>query len=562
MNNLGDSVATMEYGEDLDVVNVWMESRGEDANLSTQLLTTGYGPDMDYDGYPQHDTLIWTTTVSYDSTYLVYARVFARNSTGHEEYCWETFPYSVTFGSPDYAGAIVSPGPHDLWDFRLDLYKILLQQQGEGELSGELTYDEAVPWQNKPLERWNEDPRENTIFEPNPVHSLNDPDLWDHNDSNFAVPEWAYVEVTTLPRLSGGGGSLTGTFARIVDYDPPSIAPPTSPDGMYPFFRGDDNFEAVMCYFWVDWSQILVQALGFNNIYNAQIDIDAYNNEEGAHNAFYQSTGGGRGWLGFGNGAPDAAEDAELIFHEHFHALIDNLAQPGIYQRGGDAGTNETRAMNEGFADYWGASISDFWWPSGFPGACFGEWFNRSTSQDPPYLRRLDTEKTYPDSVDALSYHRTGQIWSACLWEMMNELGYGPTGVLIFRSINEIRNEFASKTYGPSFEDGARALLRADSLEYAAAHALTITEIFRDKGILICSCPHQCDYDEDTFLTAVDLGTLIDVLFAGHPEIQDPGCPTSRGDFDCDQFPTALDLGGLIDHLFSGGDPPRDPCAP
>lgn len=76
-----------------------------------------------------------------------------------------------------------------------------------------------------------------------------------------------------------------------------------------------------------------------------------------------------------------------------------------------------------------------------------------------------------------------------------------------------------------------------------------------------CDCPHQCDYDDDGFLTASDVGTLIDVLFAGHPEIQDPGCPTSRGDFNCDGFPTTLDLGGLIDHLFAGGDPPCDPCA-
>lgn len=77
-----------------------------------------------------------------------------------------------------------------------------------------------------------------------------------------------------------------------------------------------------------------------------------------------------------------------------------------------------------------------------------------------------------------------------------------------------------------------------------------------------CSCPHQCDYDDDGFLTALDLSILIDVLFAGTPEITDPGCPTSRGDFDCDGFPTALDLGQLIDHLFAGGDPPCDPCNP
>lgn len=76
-----------------------------------------------------------------------------------------------------------------------------------------------------------------------------------------------------------------------------------------------------------------------------------------------------------------------------------------------------------------------------------------------------------------------------------------------------------------------------------------------------CSCPFQCDYDADGFLTALDLGSLIDVLFAGKPEVTDPDCPTSRGDFDCDSFPTALDLGKLIDHLFAGGLPPCDPCS-
>jgi hypothetical protein len=77
-----------------------------------------------------------------------------------------------------------------------------------------------------------------------------------------------------------------------------------------------------------------------------------------------------------------------------------------------------------------------------------------------------------------------------------------------------------------------------------------------------CSCPYQCDYDTDGFLTALDLGSLIDVLFAGRPEETDPDCPTSRGDFDNDGFPTALDLGRLIDHLFAGGPPPIDPCNP
>lgn len=75
-----------------------------------------------------------------------------------------------------------------------------------------------------------------------------------------------------------------------------------------------------------------------------------------------------------------------------------------------------------------------------------------------------------------------------------------------------------------------------------------------------CVCEHQCDYDLDGFITALDMGYMIDVLFAGLPDPQDPKCPTTYSDFDYDGFPTTLDLGGLMDHLFYGGTAPCDPC--
>jgi hypothetical protein len=84
------------------------------------------------------------------------------------------------------------------------------------------------------------------------------------------------------------------------------------------------------------------------------------------------------------------------------------------------------------------------------------------------------------------------------------------------------------------------------------------------KGVIeiICHCPYQCDYDEDGFLTSLDLAGLIDVLYAGVPEVSDPGCSTSRGDFNGDGFPDPLDLSVLIDYLYASGDPPCDPCNP
>jgi hypothetical protein len=97
---------------------------------------------------------------------------------------------------------------------------------------------------------------------------------------------------------------------------------------------------------------------------------------------------------------------------------------------------------------------------------------------------------------------------------------------------------------------------------YICDHAGGVYKIVSDSPTPCgdCICPFQSDFDEDGFLTAVDLGAVIDVLFGGDPDLQDPGCPKPRADFDCDGFSTALDMSGLIDHLFAGDDPPCDPC--
>jgi hypothetical protein len=77
-----------------------------------------------------------------------------------------------------------------------------------------------------------------------------------------------------------------------------------------------------------------------------------------------------------------------------------------------------------------------------------------------------------------------------------------------------------------------------------------------------CVCDNQGDIEPDEFITALDLGACIDILFAGAPDVQDPECPSPRFDLDCDAFSTALDLGIIIDHLFAGGPGPCDPCNP
>jgi hypothetical protein len=86
------------------------------------------------------------------------------------------------------------------------------------------------------------------------------------------------------------------------------------------------------------------------------------------------------------------------------------------------------------------------------------------------------------------------------------------------------------------------------------------SEPSNEVSVSSCSCPYQSDFDEDGFLTPLDLSAMIDILFAGQPDVQDPSCPSPRADFDCDEYSTPLDLGGMIDHLFASGPEPCDPC--
>jgi hypothetical protein len=77
-----------------------------------------------------------------------------------------------------------------------------------------------------------------------------------------------------------------------------------------------------------------------------------------------------------------------------------------------------------------------------------------------------------------------------------------------------------------------------------------------------CICTRHGDMVDDGDANALDLGYMIDALFAGGPlPLTDPDCPHQhRGDMNCDNNYDALDLGQLIDYLFAGGEGPCDPC--
>jgi hypothetical protein len=353
------------------------------------------------------------------------------------------------------------------------------------------------------------------------------------------------------------------------NFEIPTNVPPTSADGVFSFWRSDDEFEEVMAYYTIDRSQAYIQSLGYSDVNNRVQEVDA----RGFFffdNSRYDGVPVGAGRLFFGVGGVDDAEDADIILHEYAHAIQDNSAT-GIYFGEADNGYgNETRAMAEGFADYWAAASGyDTSVARGFPPEFVAEWDAKGYASGPQrYLRIVNSSKTYPvDMVD--SVHADGEIWSAALWDIFLELGRGVTDGIALYSHFLVPAD-------PDFADGAQALIDADALLYpvdlnpedpvVGAHYNTICAAMSARGILtcspICSCSAHGDPLGDGFIDVLDIGFALDEVVAHGPSApRDPLCPhRSRTDYNCDQYVDVLDIGCALDYVFHGGDAPCNPC--
>lgn len=76
-----------------------------------------------------------------------------------------------------------------------------------------------------------------------------------------------------------------------------------------------------------------------------------------------------------------------------------------------------------------------------------------------------------------------------------------------------------------------------------------------------CSCPFQGNINGDGVINATDLTLLINIVFFGGTDPQDPLCPKKRGNFNNDGVTNATDLTLMINHIFFGGPGPANPCA-
>jgi len=307
------------------------------------------------------------------------------------------------------------------------------------------------------------------VFDPNPVNELNDPTLRDNNDADAPAFAPAYRTVP-LPGLSRflfdvlGPVGLTGPYVRINDLvEAPFLTSPFSQNGAFLFTRDRPEFEDVMVYFHIDRNQRYIQSLGFTRVNNRSIAVDPHG-LNGADNSHYVGFPFGFGWIAFGEGGVDDAEDADVILHEYGHSIQDNTTG-GKY-----IGLGESGAQGEGFGDYWAFSNGPTG-PGSFDPACLAEWDFGFLG----CLRRLDSTRHYPEDL-VQEVHDDGTIWSSTLHDLFLAAGKQTADRIVLQSHFLV-------PFFPTFCNGARALRDADGILYSGANRSIIGSITAHHGI-------------------------------------------------------------------------------
>lgn len=302
------------------------------------------------------------------------------------------------------------------------------------------------------------------VFLVNAIVATRDNSLRDKKDAASAVPSSAYRSVTLMGLT--GTGYLDGTYASSKGTKRRAF----SSSHTFIFDRSTNGFSETMGYYSLDYAQRYIQSLGFAAVNNRQqvFRVDRYTKD----NSYYAPS---THTITYGTGGVDDAEDAEVMWHEYGHSILDDQV-PGFGL------SAEAGAMGEGFGDYWagslGAQLS-----GGFQDDCVAEWdatFYSATT--PPCLRRLDSVKHYPEAIVG-EVHDDGEIWSAALWQIRAALALSTDASKADRLI--LQHHFLL-TADASFDQAANALVTAAiNLLYSPTEVNTIRTILQNRGLTV-----------------------------------------------------------------------------
>lgn len=300
------------------------------------------------------------------------------------------------------------------------------------------------------------------VFVPNPVVALENINLTTESE----IPEDTYI--TVILKGLDGSGFLRGEYVDTVNT--PSRA--YEPTHLFFYKRGDSKFYEVMAYYHIDMCQRFIQELGFKNICERPIKVNAFAEGTGSYFDYDNFE------ISFGGNNPPDAEDADIIIHEYGHAIIAEQV-PGVGL------TDEGCAIEQGFGDFL-ACVLFAEEHGGFNREAMGDWNGIGTVIHA--IRRVDNQKYYPeDFLGILKCDSDGEIWSAALWDLYLTLGGSSKESdnrikARERSLKIIIQSHFFLTPLSKFVDGAEAIISANKHMYNGKDNEKIRDVLIKRG--------------------------------------------------------------------------------
>ncbi len=300
------------------------------------------------------------------------------------------------------------------------------------------------------------------VFVPNPVVTQGSREgLIDAKDRDSAALTALRIPVT-LERITSPNGCLVGTYveARLGKRAKPVCRPSLD---FTDLTRSDERFEAVMAYFHIDRTRAYVDSLGLSRRLRLKPQRVRANGIR-VDNSYFSSLTHS---MTLGTGGVDDAEDADVIVHEYGHSLQDQAVHG--FGRSFGAGS-----IGEGFGDYLAAAMSALTTGGDAEAdACIFDWDGISYTKS-GCGRRADRTLTLKQAHRKCrrDIHCTGEVWSSALLALRGVLGNDPAGLSVMDRVVLESHFMLAKRSG--FVDAARALIAADRLLYAGAHAAAI----------------------------------------------------------------------------------------
>jgi Zn-dependent metalloprotease len=297
-----------------------------------------------------------------------------------------------------------------------------------------------------------------------------------------------YYEISGLP--SGYYNiisKLNGTYVEVnndeqtpAQYTYNNIYVPNSLNWNWYNYDSSDSYEESNVFYHVNKiHDFFKNTLGYNGM-DYQIDAtvsDSFiNNYYGGCNAM-----GGRYSISFGHGdwftCNNLALFSDVIYHEYTHSVVDNIYYYLPYY-------DQSGAMNEGWADYFAASVNND--SVMMDGMCklFGCWIPSLGPGD----RNVDNIKKYPDDWVG-EVHSDGMIFSGVLWDVRKKLGASKTDSLALEAM-----QITPQAY--TFSEYLDNVLIADDdngdLSDGTPNMGYICEAFTRHGINSINCIDYC----------------------------------------------------------------------